>query len=331
MKVSFYFRKNKQFFSIEQLFLGLQPYFLSAIQYSNYELPFSSIKFLSLLKNGIYAGKHQSEINHITGDIHYIAPFLRKCRTILTIHDIESILKGKKIIACIKNIIWLKIPVRSSVFITTVSQATRMELLKHVSVNPNKIRVIHNYIDPVFKPCPKVFNAECPVILQVGTTVNKNLPNLVEALSGINCRLIILGRLTKNDTDLLIKCRIDFENFFNLEKEKVLDLYNRADLVSLISFYEGFGLPIIEAQATGRPVITSNCSSMPEIAGKGALLVSPENVGEIKETIQRIINEPGLRQSLISEGFENIKRFQPEFIASQYLNLYKEVYQANHK
>lgn len=330
MKVTFYFRRKTGFFSIEQLFRGLQDYFGNEIQPANCELPSSSIKPFNLIKNGLFARKHQADINHITGDIHYIAFFLRKARTILTIHDIESILKGRKIFAYLKKMIWLKIPVRYCKVITTVSMATRRELLKYVSVNPDKIRVIYNYIDPAFTVDSSDFNLNEPVILQVGTTVNKNLPNLMAALTGLNCKLIILGKLSEEQVQMLDKYKITYENYFNLDKQKVLELYRQSDLITLISFYEGFGLPIIEAQATGRPVITANCSSMPEVAGNGALFVDPYNVAEIKLAVQRIINDPVLRQQLISDGFQNIKRFQPEFIASQYVDLYKEVYNLNY-
>ena len=90
--------------------------------------------------------------------------------------------------------------------------------------------------------------------------------------------------------------------------------------------YEGFGLPILEAQATGRPVITSNEASMPEVAGDAAILVNPYEVVEIKEAVEKIISDKKLREDLIKKGIENIKRFTPEKIAENYASLYRKTF-----
>ncbi len=83
----------------------------------------------------------------------------------------------------------------------------------------------------------------------------------------------------------------------------MLEAYHRADIVSLVSTYEGFGMPIIEGQAIGRAVIAGNVASMPEIAGDGACLVDPYDVPAIRTGILRIINDPEYRESLIARGF----------------------------
>ncbi|MCB0583153.1 MAG: glycosyltransferase, partial [Phaeodactylibacter sp.] len=91
------------------------------------------------------------------------------------------------------------------------------------------------------------------------------------------------------------------------------------------SEYEGFGMPILEAQATGRPVITSNICSMPEVAGRGAALVNPYDPAAKRAAIEQIIRNAGYREELIQEGRENVKRFNLEKIAGQYLELYREI------
>ena len=94
-------------------------------------------------------------------------------------------------------------------------------------------------------------------------------------------------------------------------------------MVVFASLYEGFGLPILEAQAMGRPVITSNFGAMKEAAGEGALLVDPYSVEAIREAILRITREPALREDLIAKGRENAERFRAEAVAARYGELYR--------
>jgi glycosyltransferase involved in cell wall biosynthesis len=102
-------------------------------------------------------------------------------------------------------------------------------------------------------------------------------------------------------------------------------LYAQADMVLFASTYEGFGLPIIEAQATGRPVVTSRVTAMPEVAGEGACLVDPYDVSSIRNGVLRVLDDGSYRDSLVHLGFENVRRFEPSLIASQYARLYEEV------
>ena len=101
--------------------------------------------------------------------------------------------------------------------------------------------------------------------------------------------------------------------------------YEEADIVTLMSTLEGFGMPIVEAQAVGRVVVTSNVSSMPEVAGDGACLVDPLDVSAIRAGIRKVIDDDGYREDLVRRGFENVKRFDPERIAQQYLDLYRRI------
>jgi glycosyltransferase involved in cell wall biosynthesis len=98
-----------------------------------------------------------------------------------------------------------------------------------------------------------------------------------------------------------------------------------ADIIALASSYEGFGMPILEGQAVGRPVITSNILSMPEVAGNAACLVDPYDPSSIRQGILKIIQDAAYRDELVRKGFANVKRFDPQVIALQYLDLYKKV------
>jgi glycosyltransferase involved in cell wall biosynthesis len=91
------------------------------------------------------------------------------------------------------------------------------------------------------------------------------------------------------------------------------------------SVYEGFGLPIMEAQLTGRPVLTSNLSPMKEVAGKGAMLTDPYDPQSIRAGIIKIIDDDVFREQMVQDGFENVKRFDPDIVAGQYASLYEEL------
>jgi glycosyltransferase involved in cell wall biosynthesis len=104
---------------------------------------------------------------------------------------------------------------------------------------------------------------------------------------------------------------------------ELVEAYRRCDMVVFASLYEGFGLPILEAQAMGRPVITSNFGAMREAAGEGALLVDPYSVEEIRAAIMGIKNEPALREELVRKGRENAEKFRADAIALKYAQIYR--------
>lgn len=320
--ITLFFRKRTSGFnSIEQLFGWLIPYFRNVTVIS---LPKKNVSPINFLNNIFFARKHCSAVNHITGDINYVSIGLKKCNTILTLHDIESLLQGNRIKKFFIFIFWLWLPVRKVRFVTVISEATKSKLLSTIKVNPNKIRVIHNCVSPEFVFFPKAFS-DYPVILHIGTKPNKNLERTIKAIKDIPCKLVILGKLTETQLKLLVNYSIHYESFFQVPFEQVVQLYEQCDLLSFVSLYEGFGLPIIETQAVGRPVITSNTSAMPEIAGDAALLVNPYQVEDIRNAILSVITNQELRDNLIEKGLKNIERFRAEIIAKKYMELYDEI------
>jgi glycosyltransferase involved in cell wall biosynthesis len=116
-----------------------------------------------------------------------------------------------------------------------------------------------------------------------------------------------------------------------LTDEELVEAYRRCDMVVFASLYEGFGLPILEAQAMGRPVITSNFGAMREAAGDGALLVDPYSVEAIRDAVLRIKREPALREDLIAKGLRNAERFRAEAVAERYAEVYREIAAKRHK
>lgn len=161
----------------------------------------------------------------------------------------------------------------------------------------------------------------------MGTTRNKNLKRVARACADLDreVRLWILGELSPKQEQFLDSLDLEWENFAGLPWHQVVDVYERCTAVLFASTYEGFGLPILEGQAVGRPVITSDRSPMREVAGGGAMLVDPEDVESIREGIDRILEDRDLREQLVGKGFENVELYRPEAIASQYADLYSSL------
>lgn len=325
MKMNIFYRKKEnERHSIEKVYDTLLPYF-NAFDVTKIELPYHSKGIYKRILNILYAAKHQTQLNHISGDINYINLLMRKRSTLLTIHDVYPLYRTKGIRCFLLKLLWFELPIKKSEKIIAISEFSKREIIQHFNTPREKIQVIYNCISPEFNPYFKSFNVEEPIIFLLGTKINKNLTQLIEAVVGLKVKLVILGKINAYQKIKLNELNISFENFQNVTDLQLVKLYQQSDLVSFVSNYEGFGLPIIEAQAIGRPVITSNVASMPEIAGEGAVLVNPNSIEEIRNGILEIINNPKLREKLIKKGFENVKRFEPQNIANQYIELYKEV------
>lgn len=327
IKTVFFFRKPiKGYHSIEELFLTIMGTLPIDILPVVKKMPFTSTGLVRRLVNLWMAPFYQGNINHITGDIHYIALFLRKRKTILTIHDLEIINRSNPLKRALILFFWFRLPAKRVAYITVISEFTKRELLRYITISPDKIKVLPNCVPGTITFCPKTFNDQYPVVLQVGTKHNKNISNVVQALEGINCKLVILGELDSGQVELLKKHRIFYESYSQLSYESVLELYKQADMLIFASTYEGFGLPILESQAMGRPVVTSNISSMPEVAGDGACMVDPFDVRSIHEGILKVMNDVAYRDELITRGRANADKFKPTVIAEQYARLYRQVY-----
>lgn len=328
MNINFYYRNNKAGFSIAAVFDTI----IAEVEKNNHAIrtflpsPYASIP--AILKNGWFARNKEKDsyINHITGDVHYLLWFLKGKKTIVTVHDIMyyHYLKG------IKKKIWKLLyitPLRNAAHVTFISDFAYKQVSEVINLDMKKVHIIPNPVDPSFTYSPKEFNAKKPIILHIGTLERKNLERTIEALNGINCHLRIIGELKEQTKNLLKKHQIEYSNDMNLTHEEIVSEYRKADIINFPSLFEGFGMPIIEGQATGRIVITSNLSPMKEVAGNGAILVDPYSVNEIRNAYLSVIQNKSIRENLLYEGIKNIENYTVEKVAQQYTDLYKKLYE----
>ena len=225
--------------------------------------------------------------------------------------------------------IWVLLPFKAAKILTTISKKSLVDINSLEIVSINKVTLIPACYDERFKHFENTFNSKIPRVLQVGTLPYKNVPNLIRGIRNIPCILVLVGDLSEEILTLLDHYKINFENYTNLNFNNLLAEYKKADIVSFISLGEGFGLPIIEAQALGRVVITSSIPPMSVVSGDGACLVDPLSADSIEQGFLRIINEKSYRDSLIRLGLNNCQKYTQEYVASRYLDLYKKIAKEN--
>lgn len=326
MKIHYYFRHKQVGFSIQTVFTTLinQIRKFNVTRESYLLSPFANI--IAITRNSIYALKCQKdgEINHITGDVHYLLYVLNNKRTIVTVHDIMYY----RYLHGVKKYIWKLLyiyPLKKAAHVTFISEYSKKEVLDIIDLPENKVSVIPDPVSPKFYYSDKDFNSEYPLILHIGTNKRKNLHNTIRALNGIVCHLRIVGRLQEETINLLNEYNIDYSNVYNLEEHEIIREYQKADIINFPSLYEGFGMPIIEGQTTGRVVLTSDIPPMKDVAGNGAILVNPFSIESIRDAYLQIINDKDLRSRIIEIGKENAQKYTVEKIAEQYMKIYKTI------
>ena len=325
MKVVFFNRKQRAMgnFSIESYFKQIRQNLPANIKAISMDMPFESNGLLSRLANAVYCMFNQGDVNHITGDIHYVGIFLSRKKTILTILDCLTLHRTTGIKHEILKWFWFTAPISYAKHITAISVATKNDILNFITCDPDKISVIYVSINDHFKACPKPFNSNKPRILHIGTAQNKNLERLIASLQNIACTLVIVGKISEHIRKQIEEFELDAQCIeIKLSDKEILEQYQRCDILSFVSTHEGFGMPIVEANSVGRVVISSNTSSMPEIAGNAAYLVDPFNTESIRDGFLTVISNTELRNSLITNGFNNYKRFQAKDQAQRYADIY---------
>ncbi|NWG04922.1 MAG: glycosyltransferase family 4 protein [Syntrophaceae bacterium] len=241
----------------------------------------------------------------------------------------------------------LHLAARRANLIISISQNTKKDIKRYLHVPDEKIEVTHLAAGEIFlNECPPdsiasiktKYHITKPYFLAVGSIEpRKNLSRALIAfkafieMKGTHYQFVIAGgKGWKNETfyNLLKKLDIDPHLVFTgyVPEEDLPALYQGAEVFVYPSFYEGFGLPVLEAMASGTPVITSNTSSLPEVAGEAALMVNPMEVFEIFEAMEALITNPSLREELKGKGLEQSKKFTWEKTARQTLVIYQKVF-----
>jgi glycosyltransferase involved in cell wall biosynthesis len=319
-------RAPGEFRSIEGLFGAIARSLPGEYEVETLAAPRRGAGIGSILANLRWAARlPKAGLAHVTGDIHYAVLSIWRRPVVLTIHDLRFFEQARGLKRLIFWWWWLYLPCLRAGRVTVISEQTKARLMALCRVNPAKIRVIPNCVAPEFCATPKSWPSGKPCVLQVGTTDNKNLQRVIDACAGLSLQLSILGKLTAAQREELQRQGVDYEEFSDLAAAEVVSHYVACDVVLFASTYEGFGLPIIEAQAVGRPVITSNLSPMREVAGGAALLVDPYSPEDIRAALLRLFEDAGLRETLISAGFRNVRQYGAPLVARQYAEVYREV------
>lgn len=224
------------------------------------------------------------------------------------------------------------------------SMATKEDLIRLYNVDADKVQVVYPAYDPALKPVTDAqalsavqqkYGIAAPYLLYIGTLQpRKNLLRLVEAYKALPDyahQLVLAGKPGWRSEPILkaiealepaVRQRIVLPGF--VADDDKAALISGAAVLLYPSLYEGFGFPVLEANACGTPVICSNTSSLPEVAEEAALLVAPRNTAEITATIQHLLSTSSLQQHLIYKGFQNIQRFTWEKAAEQTLTVLEQ-------
>jgi glycosyltransferase involved in cell wall biosynthesis len=231
---------------------------------------------------------------------------------------------------------------RRAARIITPSQHTANELIRHVQVDPEKIRVIPEGVDlpkQVLSPDARLSERARWVgegnelILVVGVIqTRKNTLGALQALEKLpeHCCMVLAGGAGHGSEavqDYLRKTRLDkrVKALGHVSGEQLERLYQAASLLLFPSFDEGFGLPVLEAMAYGLPVVTSLTSALPEVGGEAALYVDPHDMNDIAEKVIRVIENPQLRTQMVEAGLVRVQAFSWRRVAEQTLEVYNEV------
>ena len=282
-------------------------------------------------------------------------PRVLPCPYVMTVHDLlehMSRAKGKSGLRRSLHYQLTRRVLKGAARIFAVSQFSKSEVEKLFGIPSRKIEVVYNAIDERFlhghaSAADRQLIAErylvtYPFLLYAGRiSPHKNLVRIIEAFSALrgelekegkfpDLKLIIIGDDLSGHPDLRrtvirsgVQNDVRFLGFVPIEILRIF--YDVANVFLFPSLYEGFGLPPLEAMAHGTPVVTSNISSLPEVVGKAAVLVNPENVFEIMRATHRVLVDQNLRDKLKQRGYEQVRCFSWEDSVRRILKVYEEI------
>ena len=262
-----------------------------------------------------------------------------KTKTLLVIHDLAFEHNPVMIPSVVRRYYktWCPKYAERADHIITVSQFTKADIAKRYRVPAEKISVIHNGVSEMFKPLvdsekrevrTKYSNGEPYFLFVSALQPRKNLPRLLEAFdafkqrTGSTMKLLVAGAHTWAKGEIMVKLRAlhsasDVRLLGHLNEQDLAQVMAAAQALTYVSLFEGFGIPIAEAMYAETPVITSNTSSMPEVAGDAALFVDPTSVREITSALERLASDDQLRADLLARGRTQRQKFNWDVAARE--------------
>lgn len=281
--------------------------------------------------------------------VQYTSPLNCPVPIVTTVHDVSYLTHPQyfSIFRSTQLRITVKRTIQRAAKIIAPSDFSRQQIIAAYKVPPEKVEVIHNGVDPMFRPIAREiagrwvmekFKVAAPYILTVGDLqVRKNQAGLIRAFAALLSakpelphHLVLAGKKNWHGSEVMesarrsgISDRIHFTGF--VEDEDLRNLYCGCDLFVFPSFYEGFGLPILEAMACGRAVACSNTSAMPEVADSAALLFDPTSVPEMAKTMFDLLVDAELRGRMERLGHARASRFSWHRAATETLAVYERV------
>ena len=283
---------------------------------------------------------HRNAVNVFWGHAHKLPLFrVKGVSYVVTIHDLvwKVCPQTMPSMRRLTERFFFPIAIRNADKIITVSQSTANDLVKYFPFCADKVRVVP--LASTFQVSindQTLLRIDTQYILFVGTIEpRKNIHNMLRAYGSLPMELkqkykfILVGntgwgniKLDELLVNLNLTSFVEWKSFVN--DQELSALYQNAYCLLFPSFYEGFGLPIVEAQSFGVPVITSNVSSMPEVAGDGGLLVDSCSIEGIKNALQELLSDTGLRDSLSQKAMINAQRFSWEKTVNATYDLFSE-------
>jgi glycosyltransferase involved in cell wall biosynthesis len=288
--------------------------------------------------------RHKVDLLHSP---HFLLPLLRPCPAIATIHDVIYLACPQDLPSRIGRLYYramMNACARMATRIITDSEHSRNEIVSYLRADPERIDVIYPGVDSSFTPVTDAvhlaavrsrFGIHREFILCVGIyKLRKNQAGLLRAFQrlladGMQAQLVIAGPMAEGEAilrrlaaELGVADRVIFAGF--VSDADLCALYSAARVCVCPSLYEGFGFTVLEAMACGAPVVCSNATSLPEVAGKAALYFDPHDPEEMASQLVRVFCDAALRASLIEQGRQNMQRFNWAETARQTLAVYHQ-------
>jgi glycosyltransferase involved in cell wall biosynthesis len=275
--------------------------------------------------------------------LHYFTSPRLSCPAVVTVHDI-SYTRAPELFSGRDRMLFrfVRGSLRRAARVIAVSEFTRADVCGRYGLDPGKVVAIPNGVSPRFQPLPDAaarvrerFGIDKPYLLCVGALQpRKNVPLAIEAYArlsgrGTECELVIAGgdrggRLDVLDAILRTRLTGSVHLVGHVEDDVLPALYSAARALVFPSLYEGFGLPALEAMASGTPVIASNTTGLAEAVGDAGLTVDPRSVDELAEAMRRVLGDEELRQRLVAAGHARAASFTWARAAGATAGVYRE-------